>query len=234
MLPIALRALAVLALIAGVGLAMWMPWAGPPRGERAAPVDVAVDAAPGRPVDDLAVTAPHELVRYEMPPAKDPPPLEEGATELTFADLWKDGEFKLDVTESERIGRPTAAEFPAGTTAEDIELFFLDIGDMRDMQARYGSVRDELDGKRVRIAGYTTPVGFSETETRFLLVPELGACIHVPPPPPNQIVYVEKAAGDPEMFAPIFVTGTLKAAPVGTVLADVGYQLVDVVAEPYN
>lgn len=234
MLSIVLRALAVLALFGGVGLAMWMPWSGPPPGEPVPAADVAVDGPPGRPVDDLAVTAPHELVRYEMPPAKAPPPLPEGVADLSFADLWEDGEFTLDVTESERIGRPSAAEFPAGTTAQDIELFFLDIGDMRDMQARYGSVRDELDGKRVRLAGYTTPVGFAEGETRFLLVPELGACIHVPPPPPNQIVYVEKAAGEPEMFAPVFVTGTLKAAPVGTVLADVGYQLVDVVAEPYR
>ena len=37
--------------------------------------------------------------------------------------------------------------------------------------------------------------------TEFLLVPYAGACIHVPPPPPNQIVYVKmdkntQGAGD--------------------------------------
>jgi hypothetical protein len=113
-------------------------------------------------------------------------------------------------------------------------MFFLDLQDMRSLQPMIGGLREELDGQRVRIAGYTTPVGFGEDETSFLLVPELGACIHVPPPPANQIVYVETAAGEPEMFAPVWVTGTLRADPVATILADVGYRLEDVVAEPYR
>ena len=29
----------------------------------------------------------------------------------------------------------------------------------------------------------------------FLLVPYVGACIHVPPPPPNQMLYVKSASG---------------------------------------
>jgi hypothetical protein len=113
-------------------------------------------------------------------------------------------------------------------------LFFLDLQDMRSLQPMVGTIRPELDGKRVRLAGYTTPVGFGEDETAFLLVPELGACIHVPPPPPNQIVYVEEAAGAPKMFEPVWVTGTLRADPVPTILADVGYRLEDVVAKPYH
>ena len=230
MISILVRVVAVVAVIGTIGLVMWAPW-------RAAPEEPAVaDAAgaQGAPVDDGTGYAPHELIRYDIPEPKTVPPIEAGATDLTWSDLWLDGEFKLDATDDARIGNPTAAEFPDGTSAEDIRLFFLDIGDMRDMQLREGAVRQDLDGKRVRIAGYTTPVGFAEDETRFLLVPELGACIHVPPPPPNQIVYVEKSAGNPEMFAAVWVTGTLKAVPVATVLADVGYQLVDVVAEPYR
>ncbi len=229
MASILMRTLGVFALVAAVGVVFWAPW-------RERPVEPVAEEAsgPGAPVDDGAGYAPHELIRYDIPAPKTTPPLPEGVTALNWPDLWQDGAFALEVDETARIGRPTSAEFPDGTTEDDIRLFFLDIGDMRDMQPRIGTVRAELDGKRVRLAGYTTPVGFSETETRFLLVPELGACIHVPPPPPNQIVYVEKAAGEPEMFEPVWVTGTLKAAPVATVLADVGYQLVDVVAEPYR
>ena len=227
MLSILVRAVAIVAVVGAIGLVIWAPW-------RDAPVGPDVALTPGAPVDDGQGYAPHELIRYDIPEPETIPPLAAGARDLTWPDLWQDGPFVLEADDEARIGNPTADEFPDGTTSEDIRLFFLDIGDMRDMQLKEGSVREELDGKRVRIAGYTTPVGFGEGETRFLLVPELGACIHVPPPPPNQIVYVEKAEGEPEMFAPVWVTGTLKAEPVATVLADVGYQLVDVVAEPYR
>jgi hypothetical protein len=197
----------------------------------------------GEPIDDdgsyrrvpgMDDSAPHELVRYRMPDPEEIPPLAEGATALDWRDLWADGTLTIDTTGRTRIGRPGEELFPEGTTAEDIMLFFLDLEDMRSLQPEVGTIRPELDGKRVRLAGYTTPVGFAEDETSFLLVPELGACIHVPPPPPNQIVYVDQAKGDPEMFAPVWVTGTLRADPVPTILADVGYRLEDVVAEPYR
>ena len=55
---------------------------------------------------------------------------------------------------------------------------------------------DALDGQDVEIPGYALPLEYSGTEiSEFLLVPYVGACIHVPPPPPNQIVYVRFADG---------------------------------------
>jgi uncharacterized protein len=61
----------------------------------------------------------------------------------------------------------------------------------------------------------------------FLLVPFVGACIHVPPPPPNQIVYVkaEKGFEVSGSFDPVYVTGTLKVASQYTGLAETGYTL---------
>jgi hypothetical protein len=49
----------------------------------------------------------------------------------------------------------------------------------------------ELDGQEVRIPGFVVPI---ETDgegnlKEFFLVPYFGACIHVPPPPANQIIY---------------------------------------------
>jgi len=49
----------------------------------------------------------------------------------------------------------------------------------------------ELDGTNSRIPGFVVPI---ETDadgnlTEFFLVPYFGACIHVPPPPANQIIY---------------------------------------------
>ena len=53
-----------------------------------------------------------------------------------------------------------------------------------------------LDGKTIRIPGYVLPLEFSGSKvTEFLLVPWVGACIHTPPPEPNQIVYVKARQG---------------------------------------
>jgi hypothetical protein len=86
----------------------------------------------------------------------------------------------------------------------------------------------ELNGKRVKIGGYVVPLDFEATSVKeFLLVPFVGACIHVPPPPANQIVYVksEKGFQVAGQFDPVWVTGTLKTEPAFTGLADTGYSL---------
>ena len=86
----------------------------------------------------------------------------------------------------------------------------------------------ELNGKRVRIGGYIVPLDFEATTIKeFLLVPFVGACIHVPPPPANQIVYVkaEKGFALAGQFDPVWVTGTMKTETAFTGLADAGYTL---------
>jgi uncharacterized protein len=86
----------------------------------------------------------------------------------------------------------------------------------------------DYDGKRVRIPGFIVPLEFEgEGVKTFLLVPYVGACIHVPPPPPNQIIYVEskEAIQVRAAFEPISVTGMLAAAAHATELADVGYRI---------
>jgi hypothetical protein len=86
----------------------------------------------------------------------------------------------------------------------------------------------ELDGKRVRIGGYVVALDFDATKIKeFLLVPFVGACIHVPPPPPNQIIYVKAADGFEVkgQFDPVYVTGTLKTARQFTGLAATGYTM---------
>ena len=86
----------------------------------------------------------------------------------------------------------------------------------------------ELDGKKVRIGGYVVPLDFEATNVKeFLLVPYVGACIHVPPPPPNQIIYVKAAKGFDVngTFDPVYVTGTIKTASQFTGLAETGYTM---------
>lgn len=107
------------------------------------------------------------------------------------------------------------------------------------------SVNPALNGQAIRMPGYLLPLEFSGKEvTEFLLVPWVGACIHTPPPPPNQIVYVksEKPVGNVGMFMPIWVTGKMSAAPSkqalylvdGEAKIDVGYSLKATAVEPYK
>jgi hypothetical protein len=88
--------------------------------------------------------------------------------------------------------------------------------------------RKDLDQKEVKISGFLLPLAFNGTKvSQFLLVPFVGACIHVPPPPANQIIYVKVEHGlDVKgTFDPVWVTGTLKVTPTFTGLADAGYSL---------
>src|SRR6187549_1707175 len=66
---------------------------------------------------------------------------------------------------------------------------------LRELNYRTGKITPALkalDGKSVRIPGYMVPLeDDSEIVSEFLLVPYVGACIHTPPPPPNQIVQVK-------------------------------------------
>ena len=73
---------------------------------------------------------------------------------------------------------------------------------------------EDLNDKSVRIPGYLLPLEFDgDKVTEFFLVPYVGACIHTPPPPPNQIVHVktdEAFTTDGGLFTPVWVNGLMK------------------------
>lgn len=75
------------------------------------------------------------------------------------------------------------------------------------------SVNDKLNGQQVRMPGYVLPLESDGRKvTEFLLVPYVGACIHEPTPPPNQIVHVRMPKGfEPAgAFAPVWVQGVMR------------------------
>ena len=98
------------------------------------------------------------------------------------------------------------------------------------MQIGTFNVVEELDGTRIRIPGYTVPFEFSPKAqiTEFLLVPYFGACLHAPPPPPNQTIYVtsEKPIKISDLAQAVWIEGTLKATKQTSDLADTAYTLV--------
>lgn len=99
-------------------------------------------------------------------------------------------------------------------------------------------VREELDGQAVRLPGFVVPVEASADETTgFLLVPYYGACIHVPPPPANQTVYVLTEAGegaDIGLFEVVWVTGTISVKRIDNEIAEAGYTIYASDIAPYE
>ena len=134
-----------------------------------------------------------------------------------------------------RLGEMDVSDFDG--SPEDLELHLEDMELMRSMQQEGGRLNAGLDGEKVRIAGYITPLAFDdENVDEFLFVPFLGACIHVPPPEANQIIHVRGAKGvkAADVWQPMWLEGTLRAKPVGTVLADVGYRMESALVAPYD
>jgi len=96
---------------------------------------------------------------------------------------------------------------------------------------------EALDGKQIRLPGFVVPLDFAATEvTEFLLVPYYGACIHVPPPPANQMVYVttETPAPIQGLFDIVWVDGTLRAHGVDSEFGVAGYTLEAYAVSPYE
>jgi len=66
-----------------------------------------------------------------------------------------------------------------------------------DRAQQFGSaaVVDAVAGREVDLDGYVVPLGMDDAGAvnELLFVPFYGACIHVPPPPPNQIIHVTLA-----------------------------------------
>jgi len=101
------------------------------------------------------------------------------------------------------------------------------------------AVNSKLSETKVKIPGFVVPLVVDDNGrvSEFFLVPYFGACIHVPPPPPNQIVYVKLTGGGTRLGSPedaFWVTGTLHTQTNGNSMAKAAYTLDASRVEPYK
>jgi len=110
---------------------------------------------------------------------------------------------------------------------------------MSELRAEWDNapVVDKLNGQTVRLPGFVVPLDFEAVKiTEFLLVPYFGACIHVPPPPANQIVYVKSDEGIEieRLYDAVIIQGTMETAAVASELGHAGYTLHATDVSPYT
>ena len=96
---------------------------------------------------------------------------------------------------------------------------------------------EALNDKLITLPGFVVPLeGDDKVITEFLLVPYFGACIHVPPPPPNQIVHVTFKDGVPieSLYDAISVTGKMTTQGWEGEIAKVGYRIEGIGVAPFE
>lgn len=99
-----------------------------------------------------------------------------------------------------------------------------------DIQSQVmATVVPELNGQAVRIPGFIVPLEFDDdlTITEFFLVPYFGACIHTPPPPPNQIIFVQDSEGFQleDIYTPFWISGVMQTVFVENEMAASAYMI---------
>ena len=122
-----------------------------------------------------------------------------------------------------------------GAKGNGVEVDWRLLGSMDYVTGKAGSELEALNGRTIKIPGFMVPLEDSQKAvTEFLLVPSPQACIHVPAPPPNQMVYVKMRAGSEVAFGPIWVYGTLNLVTKKSMYGEASFELIGDSIEPYR
>ena len=130
-----------------------------------------------------------------------------------------------------------------GSQEDSVEAFkdkeFDNEGTNRFQQALVSTqVVKSFENKRIRIPGFIVPLQTNGAQkiTEFFIVPYFGACIHMPPPPPNQIIHV-KVDHDIELeslYDPFWFEGTLAIDTTENAMGTAAYRLKLASVQPYE
>ena len=99
-------------------------------------------------------------------------------------------------------------------------------------------VNPAMDGQKIRIPGFVVPLEFDEDQTisQFFLVPYFCACLHMPPPPPNQIILVDAPEGVQmsALYEPFWLEGEVSTVVTENDMAKSAYAMQLHKLSPYS
>ena len=130
---------------------------------------------------------------------------------------------------------------PAGVPYSEI----IGEGELDEVNDTWNPIYDEnatklnesLDGSYIKMPGFIIPFDIGvKGVTEFMLVPYMGACIHMPPPPANQLVMVNAKTPWPsdDLWNPVWVIGMMRMQLQTTDLGQTGYAIVADQMEVYE
>ncbi|QLF93916.1 DUF3299 domain-containing protein [Pseudomonas sp. ABC1] len=133
---------------------------------------------------------------------------------------------------------PPPPPIPIHDLSRLADALIAESGPAMQQQSPAAPVVEALDGVQVKLPGYIVPLDMSEEGrvTEFLLVPYFGACIHVPPPPSNQIVHAVSELGVrvDALYQPFWIEGPLRVEHASSELAEAGYRMEAQKIYPYE
>jgi hypothetical protein len=112
---------------------------------------------------------------------------------------------------------------------------------LRGLDPQSGKMPADLkkhDRAIVRVPGFIIPLEDNDQAvSEFLLVPYPLACIHVPAPPPNQIVHVKMDKGKKvpfDFYTPVWAQGRLKIQNTQNMYTDSSFFMTGLSIETYR
>lgn len=137
----------------------------------------------------------------------------EEAKTINWVDLLPQADFDALSNPPEYINEIDDGSFEDQISNQLQQALTLSADDAYQQALISTAVVPEMDGQHIRLPGFIVPLDFNgeQRTTHFFIVPYFGACIHLPPPPPNQIIYGEYPGGVEiaDIYNAYWVTGTL-------------------------
>jgi hypothetical protein len=125
----------------------------------------------------------------------------------------------------------------SGSLFDVPEVNWRDLGELDYITGEASQRLKAFDQKSVKVPGFMVPLEDNmRMVTEFLLVPTPQACIHVPPPPPNQMILVRMKKGSEAAvsFGPIWVYGDFKINSVRHLYGESSFTIEATAIEVYK
>lgn len=178
------------------------------------------------------------------------PPIDHGTEGMNDApvvsedDPWEDNDWGEGADEAFELDNQNVNSVVANAIKQAVL-----IRDKPDVAIAYEAAlvstktRAEFNNTNIRLAGFIVPLEFDGEQniSEFFLVPYFGACIHLPPPPPNQIIHVsintstmKKGFKIEQLYEPVWISGKIKSQLLQSTVATSAYSMVADNITPYT